>query len=495
MRRGLFEDKFKRETGKRFTGDLQKIKDAVGKENFFVHFTDTPKVGVNPKSQFIPGVYAYPLTRDVYEKFVISVDEYARGQARAGRYVFLLKLKSSARVIEGPELEERIVKNFAHCVAPLLNSELIATTPEHRYMRSEDIVKLIEEHYRDDVLRGLERIRSEVKSIGLRINKKAARLAALRAVIKDIVPNVEEFPAWINEKLWDDSKDSKRNMHRLTLDHIRDDESANGNLAGAIYTYKDHPLLSGIWNSINISNKRAKLQSLVSHSYSGAAMARWEMLRDLFDSPLGTKAGLPIKTKSGEKKEMSQIIDEALKRTLETMKVSKEKLLQVLKQDPIGTNILLGLGDADVIIDRGTAEVKSATAGWGGILGDLETMQAYIRPPIGKAVDIVGMVDRFEGEPDSKVPPGSTPDKDYGKVADDEWRDWAAGRESGARELSPRALALNKKFLGKGFQQAKYDRNDRLVRPGVERPTERWKDAKLEMIIRDCVREMITSED
>ena len=106
------------------------------------------------------------------------------------------------------------------------------------------------------------------------------------------------------------------------------------------------------------------------------------------------------------------------------------------------------------------------------------------------------MVDRFEGDPDNKTPPGtSTPDKNYGKVDDDEWRDWAAGRESSARDLSPRALALNKKFLGKGYQQAKYDRYNRLIRPGKESPTERWKDAKLEMIVRNCIREMIFSKN
>lgn len=137
MSKRLFEDKFKRETGKRFTDDLQKIKDAVDKEKFFVHFTDTPKIGINPRSTFLPGLYTYPLTREIYEKFVISVDEYARGQGRAGRYVFLLKMKPDAKIIEGKELEGRIVKNFAYCIAPLLDSNLVIAVPKNRYLGHE----------------------------------------------------------------------------------------------------------------------------------------------------------------------------------------------------------------------------------------------------------------------------------------------------------------------------------------------------------------------
>ncbi len=495
MSKRLFEDKFKRETGKRFTKDLEKIKDAVGKDNFFVHFTDTPKIGINPRSTFLPGLYAYPLTREIYEKFVISVDEYARGQGRAGRYVFLLKIKPDAKIIEGKELEGRIVKNFAYCIAPLLDSNLAIAIPKNRYLGHEEVTELIETHYRDDIMLGLERIRSELKRIEFHINKRSAKLAALKTVLRETAPDAGELPEWINEKLWDGSKESKRNMQKLTLDHITNDELASGKLASAIYTYKDHPMIAGIRNSVFISNDIITLQNLANHSYSGAATKRWDVLRDLFvfDKKLNTTSF--IRTKSGERKEMKQIVNECLERTLQIMKISKEKLLQILKQDSVGTNILLGLGDASVLIDTGIG-ARNTAAGWGGILGDLEAVQAYIKPPIGKSIEVIAMVDRFEGDPDSKTPPGtSTPDKDYGKVADDEWRDWAAGRESGARDLSPRALALNKKFLGKGYQQAKYDRDNRLIRPGKESPTERWKDAKLEMIVRDCIREMIFSKN
>ena len=60
VREILKEDAYKKMTGKRFTADIEAVRDTVGKQGYFLHFTDTPKIGVNPKSKYVPGVYFYP---------------------------------------------------------------------------------------------------------------------------------------------------------------------------------------------------------------------------------------------------------------------------------------------------------------------------------------------------------------------------------------------------------------------------------------------------
>ena len=57
IREVLAEDAYKERTGKRFTADIDKIRDNLEKKGYFLHFSDVPKIGVNPKSPYLPGSY------------------------------------------------------------------------------------------------------------------------------------------------------------------------------------------------------------------------------------------------------------------------------------------------------------------------------------------------------------------------------------------------------------------------------------------------------
>lgn len=129
---------YKRVTGKKYTADIEMFRDNVGKPGYYIHLTDQPKVGVNPRSDFLPGTYMYRNTRDNFLS-VLGPGESGSdvSGARYGRYVFLLKLKGDVKMLRGGnELADYIDKKYKAAVMPVLDELL-----DSRLMREPENVE------------------------------------------------------------------------------------------------------------------------------------------------------------------------------------------------------------------------------------------------------------------------------------------------------------------------------------------------------------------
>lgn len=125
VREILREDAYKEKTGKRFTADIEAVRDTVDMEGYFLHFTEVPKIGVNPMSKYIAGVYFYPNTREIYDGFFKDVQTIYRGAGRAARYVYLVKLKPGLDIVEGAAINERIREALSVAFKPILDAGLV----------------------------------------------------------------------------------------------------------------------------------------------------------------------------------------------------------------------------------------------------------------------------------------------------------------------------------------------------------------------------------
>ena len=120
----LAEDAYKKRTGHRFVDDINFVKNTVDKEGYFLHFSDVPKIGVNPKSSYFPGVYFYPNIRPIYNNFFANVSGNVRGQARGARYVYLVKLKQGLNILNGDGITKNVQETMSKIVEPFLSAGL-----------------------------------------------------------------------------------------------------------------------------------------------------------------------------------------------------------------------------------------------------------------------------------------------------------------------------------------------------------------------------------
>lgn len=121
----LREDAYKKKTGSRYTGDIDMFKNSVNKDGYYLHFSDVPKVGINPKSNFLPGIYLYPNIKPIYDAFFADPKGWHRGQARAARYVYLVKINPGLKIVEGKsEIFESSQATMKKIIEPLINANL-----------------------------------------------------------------------------------------------------------------------------------------------------------------------------------------------------------------------------------------------------------------------------------------------------------------------------------------------------------------------------------
>ena len=125
----LSEDKYKEMTGEKYVGkDLEKFldKNIIAKnpqdafeKRIFVHFTDTPKIGINPKSIYLHGYYFYPYTQKILDGFVLNIDSRHRGQGRGARYVYLIEVDKTANILESDEIYGSISDKLQNIIRPI----------------------------------------------------------------------------------------------------------------------------------------------------------------------------------------------------------------------------------------------------------------------------------------------------------------------------------------------------------------------------------------
>jgi hypothetical protein len=110
-----------------------------------------------------------------------------------------------------------------------------------------------------------------------------------------------------------------------------------------------------------------------------------------------------------------------VKRLEETMGNNYTRLMKAVNgADLVGVNILLVMGSGIVDGINDTGRNKSDIVwGHGGILGKYEGAQLFLSAPVTNKFEIVTMIDRYEGEPESWEPPGSaTPDREAGSTSE-----------------------------------------------------------------------------
>ena len=134
----LMEDKYKEMTGKRYDADVRKFSELASntpeeafKNGYYVHFTDTPKIGINPQSPYMKGYYFYPLTKTILKNFIGNVSTSNRGQARAARYVYLVKI-TPENILESDKIYDSILKRLMILIDPIKENLLDTTTLSSR---------------------------------------------------------------------------------------------------------------------------------------------------------------------------------------------------------------------------------------------------------------------------------------------------------------------------------------------------------------------------
>ena len=137
VREILKEDQaYKRLTGKKYTADIEMFRDNVGKPGYYIHLSDIPKLGVNPKTGYLPGLYLYPNTKANYEAALLGSGRGSVVAGRASRYVFLVKLRSDLNLLDTADLNEYIDRKFESIVKPILDDAL-----DTRMMKSSENFK------------------------------------------------------------------------------------------------------------------------------------------------------------------------------------------------------------------------------------------------------------------------------------------------------------------------------------------------------------------
>lgn len=125
VREILKEDQaYKRVTGKKYTADIEMFRDNVNKPGYYIHLSDIPKLGLNPKTGYLPGLYLYPNTKANYEAALLGSGTGSVVAGRASRYIFLVKLRSDLKLLDTADLNEYINRKFESIVKPILDDAL-----------------------------------------------------------------------------------------------------------------------------------------------------------------------------------------------------------------------------------------------------------------------------------------------------------------------------------------------------------------------------------
>lgn len=464
VREILSEDAYKKRTGKRFTDDVEKIRNNLDKEGYFLHFSDVPKIGINPKSRYLPGVYFYPNIKEIYDGFVKNVVGTYRGAGRASRYVFLVRLKDGLNIVEGEQIKERAHETLRSISKPLLDLDIddssrvgrekdfkqevfhrlegISSNMADPQLKSIDQIdsKLLEKVYKNYSDLGeiykdfINRPRMSEKQKEEFIKKLNGRLAEYRKrfgptaagvapTLEGLDPkSVEKFNIRIKSAM-SPAKISPNGELRLTDADI-DKELKDLSREYPIRYSETGPSIAGI-------NRAAVLQATIALNGSSAMVKSFveyfaEPVQDIKNTTkflrwLLDKNDLQLQLRSGETASLADLKAQCVKRLEETMGNNYTRLMKAVNgADLVGVNILLVMGSGIVDGINDTGRNKSDIVwGHGGILGKYEGAQLFLSAPVTNKFEIVTMIDRYEGESESWEPPGSaTPDREAGSTSE-----------------------------------------------------------------------------
>ena len=130
--------------------------------------------------------------------------------------------------------------------------------------------------------------------------------------------------------------------------------------------------------------------------------------------------------KNGESVQLSDLVAQSIEKIKNIFGKDYEKFKRTINKDSVGTMIMLAMrDDVDGLNDTGFSfdwaqSDRSVTSGTSGVLGSFESRQLFLKAPVQNKIDVITMIDRFEGTPDTKKIPGSpTPDTAYGEENED----------------------------------------------------------------------------
>jgi len=469
IREMLTEDAYKKRTGHRFVDDINLVKNSVNKDGYFLHFSDVPKIGINPKSSYLPGVYFYPNIEPLYKTFFANVGGPWRGQGRAARYVYLVKLKPNVNLIEGKEITEKAKKIISEITEPFLSSNLDVSDylnypkklyePSQFYATMRTSFTLIKAKYPSI---------DEIKNSGLLdvAEKNAKDLFELYKILVKRPKMSEakkiEFSNNFNQMLVKyfnrfteiDFRHLSYNKD-FTLDNALSTKSVKGVLDRIVRIMSPYeidstgnsivlnesklkmmhseessfgpirePSIRGaeINFKLNVLSAAIKLRATTSEIYSYIMNMRnnsipemiSEFIRWLYSS---ANKNFDLIQNNGKTLPLSSITNQCIDNLKNILGENYTKFLKVIQKDEVGTMIMLVMGpDVDGVNDTGSIEVGSKNDyqiafGQGGRLGQYEGRQLFLKAPIENKIEIITMIDRFEGVPDTEKIPGShTPD-------------------------------------------------------------------------------------
>ena len=456
----LTEDAYKRRTGERFTDDVQKIRDTLDQPGYFVHFTDVPKIGVNTKSRYLVGTYFYPNTKQVFDGFIRNVVGSYRGAGRAARYVYLVKLRPGLRIIEGAEINDRILetirksmspfesiglddsirsrdprtmasfKEFAHLFHMNMSGVPRVKPPSVSEMRESGLLNTVMRNYDEfaDIYWSLlnrPRMKEEAKkgfvdSYNDRLRSFLSRFGSDGFYQRNM--HLDDLSARsINnlkkqmERLLEPGKsspDGRYTLDLVTLDRELTSPSASymtgvrgpymGAGAGADTIAKATIAMSGTTGMVK---SYVENMSEIRNVQESVSYLQW------IYNPKAPNMELMLS--SGDSIKMKEITDRCVEILEQIVGKDANMLRQaVMKGDSVGANIIMAMAgeDFDGINDTGADETKFLW-GTGGRLGKFESAQLFLKAPVSNKIDIITMIDRFEGESESWEPPGTaTPD-------------------------------------------------------------------------------------
>jgi len=493
VREILNEDAYKRETGKRYTGDIEKFRDTVGKPGYYIHLSDVPKIGINPKSNFLPGLYLYPHSKSNFETLIMG----HRGNFIAGnmaRYAFLVKLRDDLKILKPDDLNSYLNKKYFGTVGPIIDEMLdvrILKEPENAKkfysadgefykspaagdipaveVTAEMLERLGNNVYEENAERIVRLTNSFIDMQPLSGKQLKARAAELNAesvkTLEEILGrgyvNVKDGTPYVNFASFTQSGDqlfgvaySKtgaiisssirkaiENLQRMVADIttmkgerlvIDREKIEKRKRQSGDYGARNDRLLT---RSKSTQQKTAELYYFLMRASGSSTRAK------AIGYVMSNTNNYQLAANGGGTVPQSKVIERIRSALLDAMSTSTFKMTpeRLGGKDTEEINILFALGGDDWagVEDKGTI---NNTVLYGSL--GREVQQTFIKAPILQKLEGGGpvvMLDRMEGLPADKTPKGSTQGTDYMNYEPE----------------SPRELELQKRYSRPGAHKGK----------------------------------------
>jgi hypothetical protein len=458
----LKEDAYKKKTGRRFTDDIKLIKDSLNKPGYFLHFTDVPKIGVFPGSTYMAGVYFYPNTREIYKDFVENSYSMARGASRSARYVYLVKIKPGTKILDGEAtIKEASRQALRKIFSPILDGDLNLSLISDESVKagfmqaalqtqagssSRNIPKheypTIEEMKESGLLSYIEQRNEKVKEAQEILLRRKIKGEDEEARIKLIKQKIEEAIGDVASHV---------DMHEINLSPLYPlgEQRTKVKKASEKLSSFYFPLLPSKLEKLS-SELQMGYHPLRNNSFRTFPMYTMQLLQET--ALLYCRASTYLKTPVRHNAEGLMWLDTMKRQKEQTVFLSGgkqttthkladsclksaesifgpqgyKKFLQFLKVgDYVAINIMLatageqydGINDPSTLSAERLKEINSedfqglgTTDGRHGVLGRYESQQLFLFAPLTDKIEIVTMIDRFEGA--KEVPGDKTPDRE-----------------------------------------------------------------------------------